>query len=81
MKLVKLSDKSKKIQLSPDEALQKAIDTDFGKVQAIVVLYDGTSYEYWQGGGCTNAEMVWHLEQMKMAVLEDRHHQGEEDGE
>ena len=74
MKIVKLRDKSNSIQITPNEALQAAIDTKIEKTQALIILYDDKNreYEFWQGGGISLADTLWHIEQYKMALLEGR---------
>lgn len=79
MTILKLRDKSNSIQLTPNEALQSAIDTEFKKTHVMVLLFDDNHrdnktdpYEFWQGGGVINSEVLWHIEQYKSALLAGR---------
>lgn len=71
MEIVKLADKSTKIQITPDDALQRALDSKFRKDACIILLYDdeNPAYEFWIGGNLTNAEILWHLEEHKRALM------------
>ena len=73
-KIVKLSDKSKYILLTSEDALRKALDSSFNKDEIIIIAYnhDSDSYEFQQGGDQSYERMLWHAEQFKRAVLEGR---------
>jgi hypothetical protein len=74
-KIIKLREKSKSIQLIPKEALQEALNSQFDADSILVIMFQrktGPSYEFWQGGGITVEEMLWHIEQFKNMLLEGR---------
>ena len=74
MKLVKLRERSKTIQLTVKEALEEAIKDSFPADEVVIVLYDSKEedYQYWQGGSLSYERMFWHAEQFQKAVLEGR---------
>ena len=74
LKIVKLSDRSKNISLTSEEALKKALESSFKKDEVIIIVYDedSDSYEFWQSGGQSVERMLWHAEQFKQAILEGR---------
>lgn len=78
MKVVKLRDKSNTIMLTAKEALEGALKSPFVFDEVIILLHNSKadspndSYEYWQGGGITVTEILWHLEQYKAALLSGR---------
>ena len=78
MKVVKLRDKSNTIIMTAKEALEGALKSSFVFDEVIIILHNGKTNnpndfcEYWQGGGITVAEILWHLEQYKAALLSGR---------
>ena len=72
MKVVKLRTKSDAIQLTCKEALQAALDSDFDTQEVIILLYSDENYEFWQGGSLSVADIAWHLDQYKTALLDGR---------
>lgn len=45
------------------------MDSNFKPEAVIVILYAGDNYEFWQGGTISNAEVLWHLEQYRDALI------------
>ena len=74
LKIVKLSDRSKNIPFTSEDALKKALDSAFRKDEVIIIAYgeDSDSYKFWQSGGQSVERMLWHAEQFKQAILEGR---------
>ncbi|TES88914.1 MAG: hypothetical protein E3J94_07305 [Desulfobacteraceae bacterium] len=76
VEIVKLRDKSGTIQLTVKEALENALNSKFKACSVVIILHseneDSPSYEYWNGGGQEQMEMLWHIEQFKAALLEGR---------
>lgn len=49
------------------------MDSEFDTKSVFIVLYDREKeYQFWQGGGLSQAETLWHLEQYKSALLDGR---------
>lgn len=76
VEIVKLRDKSGAIQITVKEALENALNSKFKACSVVIILHsedeDSSPYEFWNGGGQERMEMLWHIEQFKMALLEDR---------
>lgn len=72
-KIIKLKDKSNTIQITPKEALKEALVSDFKAEKVLIILCnDRGGYEFWQGGGMTLADMVWHAKKFITAIMEGR---------
>ena len=82
MKLIDLRDRVKEdteIQITPKRALEQALklheERNFPHDEVIIIFHtteeENEIYQVIQGGGCSNAEVVWHLEQTKKGILED----------
>ena len=80
MKIIKLKDKSDKIQATVKEALEDALKSDFEASGAIIILINDNleiPYEYHQSGMLCR-DMLWHIKQFEMALLEGRLDEKEE---
>jgi len=68
------------IQRTPKEILEEAIgmlkDNGYDAKHVLIMLFDdeakGLCYRWMQGGGMTRAEMLWHICQMKDAIISGR---------
>ena len=85
MKIIKLAEKSDPCMFTPKEALDEAValSEGFAPTGVLIIMhnedneaeyYDGddSAYAFVNGGGLTRSQMLWHLEQMKCALLEGR---------
>ena len=77
MKVVDLRDRSQtdSIQITPKRALGEVLKGNFEPDEVIIIQYReteaGGEYEFWQGGGCSNERILWHLSKYKQALLEE----------
>lgn len=68
------------IQRTPEEALQEAVgmlkSKGYDAEQVLVIIFDSkadqskSAYRWIQGGGCTNADLLWHCCQMKKGIID-----------
>lgn len=72
LKLVKLKDRSNTIQITVQEALQMAANSDFNADQCFIMLIKDEKIEFFRGGGLSSSDIVWYLEKHKLAILADR---------
>ena len=74
LKIIRLRDKSKTIQLNGEEALKEALNSEFRKDEVLIIIWDDEScaYEFWQSGSQSIERMLWHAEQFKQALLDGR---------